>query len=249
MTPLLAALAVLALVLAPPAARSAEALKADLSDHLVAITTGFTGTSLVLFGTRQEAGEVVIVVRGPLSRAVVRRRHHVLGFWINTERATFDDVPAFYAIISNLPLDQIAPQPVLRLHAIGIEYLHPPLHSPRSLGAKREATFREALVRRQEQNGRFFQSVGKIAFIGEHLFRTTLAFPSNVPVGTYTVEVFLFRDGEMIGRETVPLTVTEAGVDSNVVQFAQSEALAYGLIAVAATAMAGWLASLPFRTR
>lgn len=247
MKALLAALAVLAIALAP--ARGAESLKADLSDHLVAITTGFTGTSLVLFGTRQEAGEIVIVVRGPLSRAVVRRRHHVLGFWINTERATFDDVPAFYAIISNLPLAQIAPEPILRLHAIGIQYLHPPLHSPRNLGATREASFREALVRRQERNGRFFQSVGKITFIGEHLFRTTVAFPSNVPVGTYTVEVFLFRAGEVIGRETVPLTVTEAGVDSNVVQFAQSEALAYGLIAVAATAMAGWLASLPFRTR
>jgi len=242
-------LAVLAMLFAPPAAHGAEALRADLSDHLVAITTGFTGTRLVLFGTRQEPGEVVVVVRGPLSRAVVRRRHRVLGFWINTERATFDDVPAFYAIISNQPLDRIAPEPILRLHAIGIQYLHPPLYAPRDLRARREVSFREALVRRQERNGRFLESLGQITFIGEHLFRTTVAFPANVPVGTYTVEAFLFRDGAVIGAETVPLTVTEAGVDSNVSQFAQSEALAYGLIAVAASAMAGWLASLPFRTR
>lgn len=244
-----AALAVLATVFVPPAAYGADALRADLSDHIVAITTGFTGTSLVLFGTRQEPGQVVIVVRGPLSRAVVRRSQHVLGFWINTEHATFDDVPAFYAIISNRPLDQIAPEPILRLNRLGIQYLHPPLESPRDLRAKREASSREALVRRQERNGRFFQSIGQITFIGEHLFRATVAFPSNVPVGTYTAEVFLFRDGAVIAHETVPLTVTEAGVASNVTQFAQSEALAYGFIAVAATAMAGWVASLPFRTR
>lgn len=236
-------------LLALSGANAAEPLKADLSDHIVAITTGFTGTSLVLFGTRQEPGDIVIVVRGPLSRAVVRRRHHVLGFWINTERATFDDVPAFYAIISNQPLEKIAPEPILRLHAIGIRYLYPPLRAPRGLEKPREEAYREALVRRQERNDRFVESVGQIALIGEHLFRTTLTFPSNVPIGVYTVEVFLFRDGAVIASETVPLKVTEAGVDSNVSQFAQSEALAYGLIAVAATAMAGWLASLPFRNR
>jgi uncharacterized protein (TIGR02186 family) len=230
-------------------ARAAEPLNADLSDHVVAITTGFTGTSLVLFGTRQEPGEIVIVVRGPTGRAVVRRRHHVLGFWINTERATFDDLPAFYATISNLPLDKIAPEPVLRLHRIGIQNLRPVLRSPRGLGAVREAAYRVALVRRQERDGRFVASVGKIAFIGDHLFRATVAFPSNVPVGTYSVETFLFRDGAIVAGQTVPLTITEAGVNSNVSQFAQSQALAYGLIAVAATAMAGWLASLPFRNR
>ncbi len=244
-----ARVAALALLLTMSGARAAEPLKADLSDHIVAITTGFTGTSLVLFGTRQEPGDIVIVVRGPLSRAVVRRRHHILGFWINTERATFENVPAFYAIISNQPLDKIASEQILRLHAIGLQYLYPSLHSPRDLGARREAAYRQALVRRQERNGRFVESVGKISLIGEHLFRTTIAFPSNVPVGQYTAEVFLFREGGVIASETVPLLVTEAGVDSNVSQFAQSEALAYGLIAVLTTAMAGWLASLPFRNR
>jgi uncharacterized protein (TIGR02186 family) len=239
----------IAAILAAPGSWSAEPLRADLSDHIVAITTGFTGTSLILFGARQEPGELVIVVRGPSSRAVMRRQHHVLGFWINTERATFDQVPAFYATISNRPLDQIAPEPVLQRHRIGISNLHPVLHSPPALDAGREAAYRAALLRRQERDGRFVESFGRIAFIGEHLFRTTIVFPSNVPVGTYSVESFLFRDGAVVASETVPLTVTEAGVDSNVSQFAQSQALVYGLIAVAATAMAGWLASLPFRTR
>jgi uncharacterized protein (TIGR02186 family) len=238
-----------AAILLALATMGAAPIDADLSDHVIAITTGFTGTSLVLFGTRQEPGDIVIVVRGPESRALVRRRHHVLGFWINTERVTFDDVPAFYATISNKPLADIAAEPVLRERRIGIPNLHPILHTPATLEAKREAAYRAALTRRQERNGRFIDSVGQIKFIGEHLFRTTVAFPSNVPVGTYVVEIFLFRDGGVIAGQTVPLTVTEAGVDSSVSQFAQDRALAYGLIAVAATAMAGWLASLPFRNR
>jgi uncharacterized protein (TIGR02186 family) len=230
----------------PGGAGAAEPIKADLSTHVVAITTGFTGTSLVLFGTREEPGDIVIVVRGPPSQAVVRRSHHVLGFWIKTESAIFDDVPSFYAVISDRPLHEAAPEPVLRRYQIGIDYLYPRLAPPRPVHA---AAFRAALVRRQERNGRFVTSIGTIAFMGDHLFRTTLAFPSNVPVGTYSVEVFLFRNGELVARETVPLSVVEAGVDANVAQFAQSEGFYYGVIAVAATAMAGWLASLPFRSR
>lgn len=140
---------------------AAEPVRADLSDHVVAITTGFTGTSLVLFGARQEPGEIVIVVRGPSARAVVRRRHHVLGFWLNTEGASFDDVPAFYATISNRPLDEIASAEVLRLHRIGIQYLHPALRDRSDLGARREADYRAALVRRQERAGRFVEKVGR----------------------------------------------------------------------------------------
>jgi uncharacterized protein (TIGR02186 family) len=244
-----AALLLVALASGAGPASPAEPVRADLSDHVVAITTGFTGTSLVLFGERQEPGEIVIVVRGPAAQAVVRRRHHVLGFWLNTEGAVFDDVPAFYATISNRPLDQITTEAVLRLHRIGIENLHPLLPYRSDLNAKREAEYRAALVRRQAREGRFVEKVGTIAFLGDHLFRTTVSFPSNVPVGLYSVEIFLFHDGALVAGQTVPLTVTEAGVDSNVSQFAQGEALIYGLIAVVVTAMAGWLASLPFRNR
>ena len=233
----------------PIAAAASEPLAADLSNHVVAITTGFTGTSLVLFGSREEPGDIVIVVRGPAVRMALRRRHHVLGFWINTESATFDGAPAFYATISNRPLAQIASAPILTLHQIGIENLRPHVHSPRDLGPGRAADYRAALVRRQQRARRYLDQVGTIAFIGDHLFRTTVAFPANVPVGKYSVEIFLFRDGALVAGQTVPLTVTEAGVDSSVSQFAQDEALIYGMIAVAATAMAGWLASLPFRNR
>ena len=42
----------------------ATPLVADLSDYLVAITTGFSGTNVLLFGAIDEPGDVVVVVRG-----------------------------------------------------------------------------------------------------------------------------------------------------------------------------------------
>ena len=42
-------------------AARAESLVADLSSHLVAITTGFTGTDLLLFGAMDAEGDVVMI--------------------------------------------------------------------------------------------------------------------------------------------------------------------------------------------
>ncbi|HEV3177595.1 MAG TPA: TIGR02186 family protein, partial [Stellaceae bacterium] len=61
---LLLLLASLGLAAASGPAR-AQALVADLTNHLVAITTGFTGTSVVLFGATDGNGDVIVVVRGP----------------------------------------------------------------------------------------------------------------------------------------------------------------------------------------
>ena len=43
----------------------AASLVADLSSHLIAITTGFTGTEVLLFGAKEGPGQVVMIVRGP----------------------------------------------------------------------------------------------------------------------------------------------------------------------------------------
>src|SRR5216683_635354 len=62
------------LIWAPPT--RAEALIADLTSHLIAITTGFTGASVVLFGATDGPGDVVVTVRGPDREMTVRRKSH-----------------------------------------------------------------------------------------------------------------------------------------------------------------------------
>src|ERR1700724_3696361 len=67
----------------------AQALVADLTSHLIAITTGFTGASVVLFGATDGPGDVIVAVRGPEREMTVRRKRRVAGIWANTEQGTF----------------------------------------------------------------------------------------------------------------------------------------------------------------
>jgi uncharacterized protein (TIGR02186 family) len=237
-------LLVLLAVLLAPAAR-AQPLVADLTEHLVGITTGFTGTSVVLFGATEGGGDIVVVVRGPARDMVVRRKSRVGFIWVNTREATFTDVPSYYGIASSRPMGDITTAAMRGLHQLGLDNLR-----LGTRGRVREdvADYRAALIRTQQREGLFADTVGKVDFLGDRLFRTTIQFPANVPTGTYLVEVFLIRDKEVVSGQTTPLVVSKVGVDAEIYDFADRHAAPYGMIAVLGAMMAGWLASLPFRT-
>jgi uncharacterized protein (TIGR02186 family) len=241
-------LALLALLLSPPLLSTplgAQPLVADLTDHLIGITTGFTGTSVVLFGSTDGTGDVVVVVRGPTREMVVRRKSRVGFIWINTREATFTEVPSFYAIASSRPMGDITTPTMRGLHQLGLDNLRFGT-SGRVRGDISD--FRAALIRTQQREALFADTVGKVDFRGDRLFRTTVQFPSNVPTGTYLVEVFLIRDKEVVSGQTTPLVISKVGVDAEIYEFADRRSALYGIVAVFGAMMAGWLASLLFRS-
>lgn len=243
--------ALLLLALAPglilaPAARAAEPLIADLTNHFIAITAGFTGTEVVLFGAVEGGGDIVVVVRGPAHDEVVRRKSKVAGLWINMRETTFAGVPSYYALYSNRPLAEFAPPAMQALHQMGLDHLHFPVLE-RQRTPQEIADFRSALIRQRQRASLFTEAPGRVSFLGDRLFRVTLAFPANLPTGEYHVDTYLVRDNAVVGAQSTPLTVSQAGLDAEVHDFADRQALLYGIIAVVGAAVAGWLASLPFR--
>ncbi|NFV81715.1 TIGR02186 family protein [Magnetospirillum aberrantis] len=230
------------------AARAAEPLVADLSRHLVAITTGFAGTDVLLFGAVEDAsrgGDVVVVVRGPNHGEIVRRKARNAGIWINSGLAEVRDAPSFYRVAASKPLAEIAPQAVLERHQIGLEALDLDIH-PRDERAD-SPQYRDALIRLKQRQGLYGDGVQDIGFLGNRLFRTEMHFPANVPVGTYLVEVYLMVDGEVASAQTTPLVVSKIGLGADVFDFAHQQAAAYGIIAILLAAGAGWAAAAIFR--
>jgi len=224
----------------------ADAIVADLSSHIVAISSGFTGTSVVLFGATDGPGDIVAVVRGPEQKMTVWRKGKLAGIWVNAESMTFSHVPSFYAVAASRPLSEAVSPGAAALYQIGTDNLRLETNPP--VAAEVAGRFAGALIQEQRRAGFFAGEVGKVAFLGERLFRASIAFPANVPTGTYLVEVFLVRDRDVVSGQTTPLVVSKVGVDAAVSDFASRESAAYGAIAVLTAVVAGWLASLPFRT-
>ena len=222
-----------------------DPLVVDLSSHVVAITSGFTGANLLLFGAVEGEGDVVVVIRGPSQNELIRRRDRFLGLWINRYQAAITGAPAYYQLASTRPLDQIARPAMLDRHALGIEHLS--LQIRRKDEQKTDEDYRQALVRIKKQRGLYGDQSGNINLLGGRLFRTEMTFPANVPTGLYTAEVYLVKDGEIVSAQTTPLIISKSGVGAGLFDIAIHHSALYGLGAVALAMLAGWLAALAFR--
>lgn len=221
-------------------------LIADLDDHLIAITTGFAGADVLLFGTTDGPGDVIVVVKGPVDAVDVVRKERVAGIWINRKSLAFQNVPAVYMMASSKPIEELLPESLRANYQMGIENIRLVAVAPEDPDL---ATFSDALIRTKQTTGLFSAQPARILFIGDRLFRVNLRVPSSVPTGTYLAEVYLVRDQKIVGAQTTPLVISKIGFGADIYDFAHRHAAAYGVIAVLVALFAGWLAHLAFRRR
>lgn len=234
----------IALLLAK-ATLAAPALVADLSRDHIEITTSFSGTRLLLFGATEGVGDVVVVVRGPNRREVIRRKERIAGIWVNRQSVTFEAVPGYYFQASTRPLAEIAAKGILAKHRIGTTTLQ--LEALDGTPSDLAKDYRSALLRLKRDHSLYAVPSSPIKIIGGRLFRVELVFPSNVPTGDYTAEIYLFKEGRAVSMSRKTLAVRKAGVEAAIFEFAHQHSAIYGLFAIMIALFAGWLAGAIFR--
>jgi len=247
--------ALLLLLLLVAAGRPVAAdIVADVDDHLVGITTGFSGTRILVFGSidasgeatgGSEAADVVVVVRGPSGPAKLYRKSQVLGVWVNSAALTFVQAPSFYAVASTRPLEEIANESERKRLKLGIDHLE--LKAVGRVSDNLLKEWREALVRAKVRASLYRIEAGEVLLLNQRLFRVDFDLPAQVSTGTYLVEAYLFRGGVAVAAQTLPLVVNKIGFEAAIYNFAQNQGPLYGLAAIAVALLAGWLAHLIFR--
>lgn len=227
----------------------AEDLATDLSDHEIAITSSFAGTSLLLFGTRgadPDDVDIIVTVHGPETPMKVWRKQRVAGIWVNSEPVTFANVPGYYAVASNRPLEEITTADYLRTNNIGPENLV--LLSAENIAIAEARELRTAIIDNRSTAGLYLTDAGAVTFPPGGLFRTDIIFPANVPVGNYRILVFLLKDGVELDRTSTVLGIGKQGIEQQIYSFAYERPALYGLIAIVLAVVAGWTAAMIFRT-
>lgn len=236
------------LILGSAAAGATEddPLVADLSEHFIKITAGFTGARVLLFGAIEGDGKIVVIVQGPPEDITVRRKEKAAGLiWINRREVQFATVPSFYRVLSGEPLETWLPAETRKRYEIGAEYL-----DIRPIGAESAAegkAFRQALLRNMRRTERFGEEESSVKIVGGKLFRADLYLPANVPTGYYNVEVLLIQDGKVRSIQATPLQVNKAGIEDQVYRMAYEYPALYGIAAIIIAVFAGLLANAAFR--
>lgn len=238
--------------------RPPEKVEADVSTRSIAVTSSFTGTEIVVFGSvdnsRQpsaEAGyyDVAIVIEGLATPLVARKKSNVGGLWVNTSSADFASAPSYYAIASTRPIEEIADEETLRRNAIGLKYvrLEAARQTADQVDEKRITAFKDGVVRAKKREGLYVKEDYAVGFVGRSLFRTSIELPANVPVGPLLARVYLFRDGDLLSSYASRFRLERQGIELWLHRFSTDHAFLYGLFTVLVAVGAGLAASAGFR--
>ena len=241
------------LVLALPA--QAQRLVADLSDHHISLSSSFTGTEIIVFGTIENIPEgnegpfdIAVVVQGPPENVTVRRKERVAGIWVNTQSVSVESLPSFYYVASSSPFYELMSASRRNSYDIGTDVLGLPDRPFDPIASQRFEQFREAMVNLLTERGLVVEEQHGVRFRGEHLFRARIPIPATVQEGTYNVTVFLFENENVIGAQNALLTIDKVGIEGRLNGLAHSHPFIYGLMALFMALIVGLGANFILRT-
>ena len=242
--------ALLALVAPLAMGQAKPVLVPDVSQRAIDIAYSFTGADLLLFGAilypggRVPAGEapadIVVVVRGPTQSILLREKEKVAGIWVNAASARYRSAPSFYAIASSRPIGQIVDARARAIYELGLDSLQlsPVSTAPPDV----QRRFGKGLVDLKNRAGLYRETPHAVEITDGVLYRARVTIPARVPVGRFTAETFLIRDGRVLAAAVRDIDIRKSGFERFVARAAERAGLLYGLVAVALSVGLGWAA-------
>lgn len=232
----------------------ADRLVLSVSQPQVNITSSFAGTDLVVFGVAEmdsagpDAPDVVVTVRGPKESFTTWRKSRVLGLWVNADSRTFVEVPAFLSVMSNRPAEEMASPETLRVEQIGLaRNILVQRVGPDFADVVPSDPFRTAFLRIQSAQGSYREDPRGVVFLAPHVFRSEISIPGIAPLGRYTVEVKLLRQGNVSATAITTFDVQKTGFEQKIAEFSQHDRILYGFAVAFGSLVIGFFGNLLFR--
>jgi len=241
----------LALALAAPLllGQAKPVLVPDVSERNIEIAYSFTGAELLLFGAILYPGgrqpgkgdaDIVVVVKGPPQSILVREKRKIAGIWVNASWLRYRSAPSFYAIASSRPIGTLVDARTRAIYELGIDSLQ--LSPASSAPANEQDRFARGLVAMRQRAGLYYEAPGAVEISNGVLYRASVTIPARVPVGHFTAETFLIRDGRVLAAAVRQIDVRKSGFERFVARAADRHAILYGLTAVLLSVAMGWSA-------
>ncbi|HEX8383525.1 MAG TPA: TIGR02186 family protein [Sphingomonas sp.] len=228
----------------------APVLVPDVSQRSIEIAYSFTGAELLLFGAILYPGgrlprgsaptDIVVVVKGPTESILIREKQRVAGIWVNAADLRYRSAPSFYAVASSRPLERIVDERTRAIFELGLGGLQ--LSPASSAAPAMQDRFAGGLVELRRRTGLYYEAPDAVEITGGVLYRARIGVPARVPVGRFTAETFLIRDGRVLAAAVRDIDIRKSGFERFVANAAANAPLLYGLAAVALSISLGWFA-------
>ena len=246
-----ARLALLLLAWSALTAQREPVLVPEVSQSLIEVRQGFTGARLLLYGAviDPEGGrggdyDIVVVLKGPTEPVRIREKERIVGMWMNAGSSDFRSAPAFFAVASSRPVDEIVDERTAAIYELGTDFIQ--LSPSGEIEPEEQARFARGLVELRRRQGLYQENPTGVRISEKVLYQARIDLPSNVTTGRYTAETFAVSRGRVVASATARIEVVKAGLEGQVVTAAQRWSFFYGLLAIALSLGMGWLAGRLF---
>jgi uncharacterized protein (TIGR02186 family) len=218
----------------------------DISENNIKIETNFIGKEVIIFGILNDDQETIMTIKGPEKNALIQKKERILGFWFNTKKITYNQIPSIFFIASSNEIEDILPTSTIIKEELSFDYLLENKTSQRNFISDISLDTWKSNFVRIKKNKNLFKEY-EIENIDNKLFQTRIFFPSKSIPGEYKVNVYQIKDNLIINNKEKVITLKKSGIGNQIYNFAHKNAAAYGLFAIIFAVLSGFLAATLFR--
>ena len=218
----------------------------DISENNIKIETNFIGKEVIIFGILNDDQETIMTIKGPEKNAVIQKKERILGFWFNTKKITYNQIPSIFFIASSNEIEDILPTSTIIKEELSFDYLLENKTSQRNFISDISLDTWMSNFVRIKKNKNLFKEY-EIENIDNKLFQTRIFFPAKSIPGEYKVNVYQIKDNLILNNKEKIITLKKSGIGNQIYNFAHKNAAAYGLFAIIFAVLSGFLAATLFR--
>ena len=218
----------------------------DISENNIKIETNFIGKEVIIFGILNDDQETIMTIKGPEKNALIQKKERILGFWFNTKKITYNQIPSIFFIASSNEIEDILPTSTIIKEELSFDYLLENKTSQRNFISDISLDTWKSNFVRIKKNKNLFKEY-EIENIDNKLFQTRIFFPAKSIPGEYKVNIYQIKDNLILNNKEKVITLKKSGIGNQIYNFAHKNAAAYGLFAIIFAVLSGFLAATLFR--
>ena len=217
----------------------------DLSEKEIQIQTDFTGKEIIIFGIFQPNEDTILAISGPDTDTSILKKQRIGGFWFNTQKVIYKDIPSLFFIASSSPMKKILSTESIIKEKLSFNELFTNTVTSRNFVGKDLKEWDRNLIKIKSEEGLYKEY--KFSNIDDKLFQSRVFFPSNSIPGKYNVAVYQIKNKVIVSKKNRVINIKKSGIGEKIYKFAHQKSAAYGLLSILFAVLSGLLAATIFR--
>jgi uncharacterized protein (TIGR02186 family) len=218
----------------------------ELSEREIKIQTDFIGKEIIIFGIYEKGEETIILIEGPKKNTKVMKKERILGFWFNTKKVIYQNLPSLVFLASSAPIKEILSQETIIKENLYFDALVNNVITQRNfIDQNSLKKWNKNLINIKKNNNLFKEY--EFTNIENKLFQSQIFFPSNSIPGEYKVTIYQVKNKLITGKKHKVINIKKSGIGEKIFKFAHNQPATYGLLSIIFAVLSGLFAATLFR--